>query len=66
MHLGTYLVLLKEMLPMPEGIASENGANIADRRSAYPEDLPIETKSSIARLKNVLDDVRAKIEEWEI
>jgi hypothetical protein len=66
MHLGTYLVLLKEMLPVPEVITTENAANIADRRSAYPDDLPIATKSSIARLKSVLDDIRAKIEEWEI
>jgi hypothetical protein len=51
---------------MPEGIAPENETNIADCRSAYPEELPVETRSSISRLKNVLDDVRAKIEEWEI
>ena len=66
MHLGTYLVLLKKTLPMPEVITTENAANIADHRSAYSEELPIETRSSISRLKNVLDDVRAKIEEWEI
>jgi hypothetical protein len=66
MHLGTYLVLLKETLPMPEVIAPENGAHIANRRSAYPEELPVEARSSISRLKNVLDDVRANIEEWEI
>jgi hypothetical protein len=66
MHLDTFLALLKEMLPVPEESAPENGTNIEDHRSAYPEDLPIETMSSISRLKNVLDDVRAKIEEWEI
>jgi hypothetical protein len=66
MHIDTFLALLKEMLPMPEVIDPENKAIIANRRSAYPEDLPIETMSSLSRLKNVLDDVRAKIEEWEI
>jgi hypothetical protein len=66
MHLDTFLALLKGELPMPEEIATDNVANIADHRSTYPEELPIETRSSISRLKNVLDDVRAMIEEWEI
>ncbi len=66
MHPDTYLALLKEKLPMPKEIAPENAENIAHHRSAYPEDLPIETMSSISRLKDVLDDVQAKIEEWEI
>jgi hypothetical protein len=66
MHIDTFLALLKENLPLVKEIAQENAANIADHRSAYPDDLPIETKCSISRLKNVLDDVRAKIEEWEI
>ena len=66
MHIDTFLALLKENLPVVKEIAPENEAHIADNRSAYPEDLPIETKSSIARLKSVLDDIRSKIEEWEI
>lgn len=66
MHIDTFLALLKENLPVVKEIAPENEAQIPDNRSAYPDDLPIATKSSIAQLKNVLDDVRAKIEEWEI
>ena len=66
MHIDTFLALLKENLPVVNEIAPENEAHIADNRSVHPDDLPIATKSSIARLKNVLDDVRAKIEEWEI
>jgi hypothetical protein len=66
MHIDTFLALLKENLPVVKEIAPENEAHIPDNRSAYSDDLPIATKSSIARLKNVLDDVRAKIEEWEI
>jgi hypothetical protein len=65
-HLSTYVALLKGELPKPEENGSEDAVSIADHRSMYPEDLPIETMSSISRLKNVLDDVRAKIEEWEI
>jgi hypothetical protein len=66
MHIDTFLALLKENLPVIKEIAPENEAHIADNRSAYPGDLPLETVSSISRLKNILDDVRAKIEEWEI
>jgi hypothetical protein len=66
MRLDTFLTLLKGKLPMPEEIATENVAIVADHRSPYPDDLPTETISSISRLKNVLDDVRAKIEEWQI
>jgi hypothetical protein len=66
MHIDTFLALLKENLPVIKEISPENEAHIADNRSAYPGDLPLETVSSISRLKNILDDVRAKIEEWEI
>jgi hypothetical protein len=66
MHIDTFLALLTKRLPMLKDITPENGADRADRRNANPEGLPIETMSSISRLKNVLDNVRAKIEEWEI
>jgi len=66
MHIDTYLALLKGELPILEETAPENAANIADYQSRYPEDLPIETMSSISRLKNVLDDASAKIQEWGI
>ncbi len=66
MHIDTFLALQKKELPILEESAPRNATGIANQRSAYTNNIPIETMSSISQLKNVLDDVRAKIQEWGI